>query len=108
MQAQVEELAEGKVRLSVEVPSHDVRHAIDHAAADLAASVRIARFRKGKVPVPVLVSRLGGERVYSEAVESHIGGWFRSAAARSRMRPIEQPEFDYELPTSGSDTFNFT
>jgi trigger factor len=108
VQAQVEELPEGKVRLTVEVPSHDVKHAIDHAASDLAESVRIPGFRKGKVPLPVLVSRIGKERVYAEAVESHIGGWFRNAAARARLRPIEQPDFDFELPGSGSSDWLFT
>ena len=30
----------------------------------------------------------------------HIGGWFWNAAARSRLRPVAPPEYDYELPTS--------
>ena len=108
MQTQVEELAENRVRLEVEVPSGDVKHAIDHAAADLAASLKIPGFRKGKVPMPVLLARVGKERLYTDAVESHIGGWFRNAAVRSRIRPVEQPEYDYELPGSTDETFRFT
>ena len=42
--------------------------------------VRIPGFRKGKVPMPVLVQRVGKERVYAEAVDTHIGGWFWNAA----------------------------
>src|SRR5438128_1072450 len=98
VQTQVEELPENKVRLSVEVPSADVQHAVEHAAGDLAASMKIPGFRKGKVPMPVLLARVGKERVYSEAVESHIGGWFRNAAVSSRIRPVEAPEYNYELP----------
>jgi len=41
-------------------------------------------------------------------VESHIGGWFRAAAARSRIRPVEQPEFGYDPPSSADETFRFT
>jgi len=108
VQTQVEELAENRVRLEVEVPSGDVKHAIDHAAADLAASLKIPGFRKGKVPMPVLLARVGKERLYTDAVESHIGGWFRNAAVRSRIRPVEQPEYDYELPGSTDETFRFT
>jgi len=103
MQAQVEELGDSKVRLTVEVPSADVKHAVEHAASDLAGSVKIPGFRKGKVPFPVLVQRIGRERLYAEAVESHIGGWFWNAAAQTRIRPVEQPEYGYELPTGDSD-----
>src|SRR5687767_2718320 len=45
MQTQVEELAEGKVRLDVDVPTADVQHAIDHAASDLAGNLKIPGFR---------------------------------------------------------------
>jgi trigger factor len=107
MQAQVEELGGSKVRLTVEVPSADVKHAVEHAASDLAESAKIPGFRKGKVPLPVLVKRIGKERLYTEAVESHIGGWFWNAAAQTRIRPVDQPEYGYELP-HGDAPWQFT
>src|SRR5262249_2193549 len=88
----VEKVGDDKVKLTVQVPAHDVHHAVEHAANDLAASVRIPGFRKGKVPMPLLVKRIGKERLYSEAVESHIGGWFWNAATRARVNPTAQPE----------------
>jgi trigger factor len=108
MTAQVEELPDNKVRLTVDVPGADVHHAVEHAASDLAASVKIPGFRKGKVPMPVLVSRIGKERLYAEAIESHISGWFWNAAARTRIRPVAQPELDYELPSSDDSDWSFT
>ena len=107
MQARVEELPENRVRLTVEVPGDDVQHAVEHAASDLSASVKIPGFRKGKVPMPVLISRVGKERIYTEAVESHIGGWFRNALAGTRIRPVAQPRYEYELPEDSSG-FSFT
>src|SRR5436305_4223740 len=107
VEAQVEELPENRVRLTVEVPRDAVRHAVDHAASDLAGSVKIPGFRKGKVPLPVLVSRVGKERLYSEAVESHIGGWFRNAAATAKIRPISRPEYEYDVPSSADGGFRF-
>src|SRR5256885_6203667 len=92
VQSQVEELPENRVRLTVQVPSHDVHHAVEHAADDLAQSVKVPGFRKGKVPRQVLLQRVGHDRLMTEAVESHIGGWFWNAAARSRVRPVAQPE----------------
>src|SRR5947208_2408130 len=97
MSAQVEELPDNKVRLTVDVPSEDVHHAVEHAASDLAESVKIPGFRKGKVPMPVLLSRIGKERLYTEAIESHIAGWYGNAVARSRIRPADRPELEEEL-----------
>jgi trigger factor len=103
----VEELGGNRVRLTVEVPAAAVHHAVEHALSDLSENVKIPGFRKGKIPTPVLVSRLGRERIYGEAVDSHIGGWFWSAAARNRLRPVAQPEYDYELPASDQADWTF-
>ena len=105
---QVEELADNRVRLTVDVPREDVRHAVEHATSDLAESARIPGFRKGKVPPAVLRARIGSERVMTEAVESHIGSWFWNAAASTRIRPVAQPEYDYDLPGSDDEDFKFT
>ncbi|MGE5691742.1 MAG: trigger factor [Pseudomonadota bacterium] len=104
----VEEVGENRVRLTVDVPGHDVKHAVDHAAHDLSESVKIPGFRKGKVPMPVLLSRVGRERLMTEAVDSHIGGWFWNAAARTRLRPVSQPRYEYELPATDRDDWRFT
>jgi trigger factor len=108
MATQVEELPDNRVRLRVEVPQADLQHAVEHATSDLARSVKVPGFRKGKVPQQVLEARIGKERIFSEAVESHIGGWFLNAAATTRIRPVAAPEYDYDLPESGDDEFSFT
>jgi trigger factor len=108
MTAQVEQLADDKVRLTVEVPAHDVHHAVEHAANDLAQTARIPGFRKGKVPMPLLVQRIGKDRLYQEAVDSHIGGWFWNAATRARVNPIAQPQYEYELPSSEQEDWRFS
>jgi trigger factor len=106
--SQVEELGGNRVRLTVDVTPHELEHAVEHAASDLAGSVRIPGFRKGKVPMQVLVANVGRDRLWGEAVESHIGGWFWNAAARSRLRPVATPEYDFELPTSDEEPWTFT
>ncbi len=108
MEATVEQLPEDRVRLSVSVPQHDLEHAVEHAASDLATSVKIPGFRKGKVPMPVLIARVGKERLMDEAVSSHIGGWFRNAAATARIQPVAQPEYEYDVPDSAETPFEFT
>jgi len=103
MAAQVQELPENKVKLTVDVPAGDMHHAVEHAANDLAATVRIPGFRKGKVPMPLLLQRCRVPEPAAEAVESHIGGWFWNAAAGARVNPVAQPEFEYDLPSDSSD-----
>src|SRR4051812_25606581 len=85
-----------------------MRHAVEHATSDLAGSVKIPGFRPGKVPMQVLRARLGEERLLTEAVESHIGGWFWNAAASSRIQPIAQPQYEDDLPASDDDAWSFT
>ena len=108
MEAQLERLEGDRVRLTVEVPAAEVHHAVEHATSDLAERVRVPGFRPGKVPRQVLVQRIGRDRVYSEAVESHIGSWFWSAARTNRLRPKEPPAYDYQLPAGDSEAWSFT
>jgi trigger factor len=108
MPTAVETVGENRVRLKVDVTPDQVRHAVEHAMSDLSESVKIPGFRKGKIPTPVLVSRLGKERIYAEAVDSHIGGWFWSAASRSRVRPVSDPQYEFELPANADNAWSFT
>jgi trigger factor len=108
VETQVEEVAQNRVRLTVEVPGAHVKHAVEHAASDLAEQVKIPGFRSGKVPLQVLISRLGKERIYTEAIESHIGGWFWNAALRERLRPVTGPQYDYALPETDADDWSFS
>ena len=108
VKTKVQELPENRVRLEVEVPGDHMKHAVEHASSDLAATTKIPGFRKGKVPQKVLEARVGRDRIFSEAVESHIGGWFWNAAADASIRPVTQPELSYELPTSEDQPFSFT
>jgi len=107
MSSQVEELGDNRVRLTVDVSAHELEHAVEHATNDLSESVKIPGFRKGKVPTPVLISKIGKDRIWVEAVESHISGWFWTAAARTRLRPISPPEYDFELPTTDKEAWSF-
>jgi trigger factor len=107
MSSVAETIGENRVRLTVEVPPEQVKHAVEHALSDLSESAKIPGFRQGKVPEPILVSRLGKDRIYREAVESHIGGWFWSAASQRRLRPVAEPQYEYELPSTADAGWRF-
>ncbi len=107
---QVEQLAENRVRLTVDVSPHELHHAVEHAADDLAGSVKIPGFRKGKVPMPVLIANVGKERLWAEAIDSHISGWFWAAASRARLRPVTPPDYDFGagLPSGHEEPWVFS
>jgi trigger factor len=108
VKTKVEELPESRVRLDVEVPEEDVAHAFEHAASDMAESLRLPGFRKGKAPVPVVVARVGREAVWQEALRGHLDSWFWSAAETSGIRPVASPEVEFDgLPDDGG-TFRFS
>lgn len=108
VETNVVELAQDRVRLTVDVPSADIKHAVEHAGADLAERTKVPGFRAGKVPLPILVRKLGKERIYTEAVDTHIGGWLRAAVASRRLRPVSEPKFEYELPDSAESDWSFS
>jgi trigger factor len=108
VKTKVEELPESRVRLEVEVPEADVRHALEHAASDLADSVRIPGFRQGKAPPQIVAARVGREAIWQEALRSHLDGWFWSAAETSGIRPVSNPEVEVADAPEEGDAFRFT
>ena len=109
MRTKVEELPESRVRLEIEVPEEDVQHALEHAASDLAGSLKIPGFRKGKAPIQVVSARIGREALWEEAVRSHVDGWFWAAAADSGVRPVANPEVEVaDGPPEEGETFRFS
>jgi trigger factor len=109
VRTKVEELPESRVRLEIEVPEEDVKHALEHAASDLAGSLKIPGFRKGKAPIQVVSARIGREALWEEAVRSHVDGWFWTAAADSGVRPVANPEVEVaDGPPEEGQTFRFS
>lgn len=96
------------MRLDVEVPEADVKHALEHAASDLAASVRVPGFRKGKVPLSLVVARVGKDAIWQEAVQSHLESWFWRAAATSGIQPVGSPELELGDAPADGDSFRFS
>src|SRR5689334_3856876 len=107
MKTQLEELEANRVRLTVEVPAHDVDHAFEHALHDLSQSVRLPGFRKGKAPKGLVMQRIGREAVVEEALEHHLSGWYRRAVAVSGIDPIDRPTIDWQAEPVEGEVFSF-
>src|SRR5262249_51959504 len=98
----VTELPESRVRVEAEVPAEEVERRLQQAARQLGRQMRIPGFRKGKVPPPVVIRRLGREAVLDEALRSSLSGWYVDAIDGAGIAPIGEPELDVgDLPAQG-------
>jgi trigger factor len=99
----VTELPESRVRVQAEVPAEEVERRVQDAARELGRQMRIPGFRKGKVPPPVVIRRLGREAVLDEALRSSLGRWYADAIDGAGIVPVGEPELDVppELPDQG-------
>jgi trigger factor len=99
----VTELPESRVRVQAEVPAEEVERRVQDAARELGRQMRIPGFRKGKVPPPVVIRRLGRETVLDEALRSSLGRWYADAIDGAGIVPVGQPELDVppDLPDQG-------
>jgi trigger factor len=98
----VTELPESRVRVQAEVAPEEVERRLQQAARALGRQLRVPGFRKGKVPPPVVIRRLGREAVLDEALRSSLGGWYTDAIDGAGIAPVGEPELDVgKLPDEG-------
>src|SRR5437588_10974765 len=98
----VTELPESRVRVEAQVAPEEVERRVQQAARELGRQMRVPGFRKGKVPPPVVIRRLGRETVLDEALRSSLGTWYRHAIDGAGIAPVGQPELDVsQLPGEG-------
>jgi trigger factor len=98
----VTELPESRVRVDAEVPAEEVERSIEKTARALGRQLKIPGFRKGKVPPPVVVGRMGREAVLDEAVRGSLGSWYVDAIDAAGIEPVGDPELNLDdLPGEG-------
>ena len=99
----VTELPESRVRVEAEVPAEEVERRVQQAARKLGGQLRVPGFRKGKVPPPVVIRRLGREAVFDEALRSALGEWYVSAIDEAGIAPVGEPDLNVsdDIPGQG-------
>jgi trigger factor len=98
----VTELPESRVRVQAEVPADEVQRRMEQTARKLGRELKMPGFRKGKVPTPVVIQRIGREAVLDEAVRGTLGRWYVEAIDAAGIHPVGDPELDLgELPAEG-------
>jgi trigger factor len=96
------ELPESRVRLQVQVPPGELELRLERKARELGAKLKIPGFRRGKVPPPIVIRRIGREAVLEEAVRDTLPLWYADALQNSKIVPVGDPQVDLgELPPQG-------
>jgi len=96
------ELRDSRVRVNVEVEPDAVERELEGAARQLAGDMKVPGFRKGKVPTPVAVQRMGRAAVLDEAVRRALPGWYGEAVRQESLATVGDPRVDVsELPDKG-------
>src|ERR1700744_2115957 len=99
----VTELPESRVRVETEIPADVVERHVQKAARKLGSQLRIPGFRKGKVPPPVVLRRLGREAVFDEALRASLSEWYIDAIDTAGIAPIGEPDINFseDVPPQG-------
>jgi trigger factor len=101
----VTELPDSRVRLDAEVPGDELEQRVQRAATALGRELRIPGFRKGKVPGPMVIQRIGREAVVEQAVRDSMPEWYEEAILRSGVSTVGDPTLEVdldELPQAGA------
>lgn len=86
MKVTQEKLPDSQIGLEIEIPAETSKNAYEKVIKEFAKSANISGFRKGKVPRPILLQRLGSQRIKGAALEELI--------QESLEKAIEQESID--------------
>ena len=102
MKTTVTELADSRVRVQVEVPPSELEGSIERKARQLARELKLPGFRRGKVPAPLVIQRIGREAVLEQAVRDGLSRWYTDALETAGIVPVGDPQLDLgALPGEG-------
>lgn len=90
MQVSVENVGELGRRLIIQIPSDEIRTAIQDRMGELSQKARVSGFRSGKIPKNVLEQKFGPQ-VRQEAVGKMIETSLPEALAKNALKPAGRP-----------------
>ena len=89
-----EEDEQRQLKVTVEVPEERVKQQMKRSAREIARSVDIPGFRRGRAPYNIIVQRVGRDALRNEAVEEILEPVFEEALAEIDVAPYAQPSLD--------------
>ena len=98
----VTDLGDSRVRLQVQVPPGELQGRLERKAQQLGRELKLPGFRRGKVPAPLVIQRIGREAILEQAVRDALSSWYSDAIETAGIVPVGDPQLDLgELPPQG-------
>jgi trigger factor len=98
----VTELPDSRVRLQVQVPPDEIERRLERKARELGRQLKLPGFRRGKVPAPLVIRRIGREAVLEDAVRDTLSSWYADAVESAGLVPVGDPRVELgEMPAQG-------
>ncbi len=94
MPSTVEQLSPSRAKLTVEIPFSELQPHLTKAYREIAQSVTIPGFRKGKVPSAVIDQRFGRGAVLQEAINAALPTAYGEAVDANKLIPLGDPEVE--------------
>jgi trigger factor len=104
----VTELPESRVRVDAEVPADEVERQLQEKARSLGRELRLPGFRKGKVPAPLVIQRIGREAVLDQTIRDTLGRWYSDAIDAAGIDPVGDPKLDLGEPPAQGQSLTFS
>lgn len=93
-------------RLTISIPSADIKKAVDKELVNTARKVRIDGFRKGKVPLNIVQQRYGAS-ILQDALSELMSRNFIEAIMQEKLNPAGTPTYSPNEYKDGED-FSYT
>ena len=104
LETTVTELGDSRVRVAVQVPASEVQQRLEGKARQLGRELKLPGFRRGKVPAPLVIQRVGREAVLDQAVRDSLSRWYTQAITAAGVVPVGDPKLDLaDLPAEGEE-----
>ncbi len=102
LETTVTELPDSRVRVQVQVAPAEVEGRLERKARQLGRELKLPGFRRGKVPAPLVIQRVGREAVLDQAVRESLSSWYAEAIETAGVVPVGDPQLDLAgLPGEG-------
>jgi trigger factor len=92
MKVSQEKLPASQIGLEIEITPEITKQTYEQVIKNLASTANIPGFRKGKVPRPILLQRLGTTRIKAAALEELIQDGIEQAVKQEAIPAIGQPQ----------------
>jgi len=109
VKTKVNPTGENEVELSVEVPAEDVKKAYDRTVAKIREEMQLPGFRKGRVPMNLVIQNVGADFIRGEALEDAIPEWGDLALKESGLWEDAVGTSDLQVgPLDENEDYAFT